>query len=337
MIQLDENNFFVLFACCVPVKGASRSTVCDLQRNSFLYIPNELYELLAKKEIQHLKDFEKDTQQEIIDIISYLEEEEYGFYTDTPSNFPPLDFNLDDYPDPIKNSIVDIDENSNHNLSVISKSLSNLLCSAIELRYFCSLSFERLINDLKEFEESSIRTIHLLIAYQEEFSFEAIKDLCTQNKRVKQVVVYSCDFEKVEKIDLQTLVIFTTEIINDEAHCGVISPYYFQTNVDFFRESLSVNNCLNNKISIDKKGFIKNCPSLPTSFGHISTNSLENIITQKEFQKVWTIKKDEINICKDCEFRYICMDCRAYTQDKNSNYAKPLKCKYDPYTATWEK
>ena len=215
--------------------------------------------------------------------------------------------------------------------------MSNLLCSAIELRYFCSLSFERLINDLKEFEESSIRTIHLLIAYQEEFSFEAIKDLCTQNKRVKQVVVYSCDFEKVEKIDLQTLVIFTTEIINDEAHCGVISPYYFQTNVDFFRESLSVNNCLDKKISTDKKGFIKNCPSLPTSFGHISTNSLENIITQKEFQKVWTIKKDEINICKDCEFRYICMDCRAYTQDKNSNYAKPLKCKYDPYTATWEK
>ena len=47
------------------------------------------------------------------------------------------------------------------------------------------------------------------------------------------------------------------------------------------------------------------------------------------------IKKDQISVCKDCEFRYVCTDCRAYTQNSGDQYSKPLKCNYDPYTATW--
>jgi len=38
---------------------------------------------------------------------------------------------------------------------------------------------------------------------------------------------------------------------------------------------------------------------------------------------------------KDCEFRYICHDCRAHTQNEEK-YSKPLKCKYNPYEAIWE-
>ena len=48
-----------------------------------------------------------------------------------------------------------------------------------------------------------------------------------------------------------------------------------------------------------------------------------------------SINKDLIDVCKDCEFRYICTDCRAYIQDKNNIYSKPAKCNYDPYNAEW--
>jgi hypothetical protein len=40
-------------------------------------------------------------------------------------------------------------------------------------------------------------------------------------------------------------------------------------------------------------------------------------------------------VCKDCEFRYICTDCRAYLEDPYNEYSKPLKCGYDPYTGEW--
>lgn len=47
---LPDNVPFNLFACCVPVKGSTRSVICDLQRKSFTLIPNGLFEILTKYE-----------------------------------------------------------------------------------------------------------------------------------------------------------------------------------------------------------------------------------------------------------------------------------------------
>ena len=69
------------------------------------------------------------------------------------------------------------------------------------------------------------------------------------------------------------------------------------------------------------------------NFGHISNISLLSVVENLEFKKKWNIKKDQIEICKVCEFRYICTDCRAYTTD--GLYSKPLKCNYDPYKGEW--
>jgi hypothetical protein len=45
--------------------------------------------------------------------------------------------------------------------------------------------------------------------------------------------------------------------------------------------------------------------------------------------------KDQIDVCKDCEFRHIRTDCRIRRND--NIYSKPtLKCGYSPYTNEWE-
>ncbi|HLT42986.1 MAG TPA: hypothetical protein VKZ95_09805, partial [Sphingobacteriaceae bacterium] len=43
-----------------------------------------------------------------------------------------------------------------------------------------------------------------------------------------------------------------------------------------------------------------------------------------------------VDVCKDCEFRYICQDCRAYLKNSDDLYSKPLKCTYNPYEGVWE-
>jgi SPASM domain peptide maturase of grasp-with-spasm system len=96
------------------------------------------------------------------------------------------------------------------------------------------------------------------------------------------------------------------------------------------------NTCLNCKLSIDKNGDIKNCPSIKESFGNISTTSINKVLENSNFKKYWNIKKDEIAVCKDCEFRHICTDCRAYLENPEDIYSKPLKCGYNPYTNEWE-
>ena len=72
------------------------------------------------------------------------------------------------------------------------------------------------------------------------------------------------------------------------------------------------------------------------SFGNIKNITLEEALSHPDFKKLWNINKDQIEVCKDCEFRYICTDCRAYLEDPENIYSKPLKCGYNPYTCEWE-
>lgn len=73
------------------------------------------------------------------------------------------------------------------------------------------------------------------------------------------------------------------------------------------------------------------------NFGNIKDTALGKVVASQEFKKYWNLNKDQINICKDCEFRYICTDCRAYIENPDDMYSKPLKCGYNPYTSEWEK
>ena len=93
---------------------------------------------------------------------------------------------------------------------------------------------------------------------------------------------------------------------------------------------MSHNSCLNRKISIDVDGAIKNCPSMSQNFGNIENTTLKESLKHSDFKNNWNITKDQVSVCKDCEFRYICTDCRAYVEKPENNYSKPLKCGYDP-------
>ena len=72
------------------------------------------------------------------------------------------------------------------------------------------------------------------------------------------------------------------------------------------------------------------------SFGNIKNTTLEEAVNHPNFKKYWDITKDQIEVCKDCEFRHICTDCRAYVETPEDQYSKPLKCGYNPYTNEWE-
>jgi radical SAM protein with 4Fe4S-binding SPASM domain len=71
------------------------------------------------------------------------------------------------------------------------------------------------------------------------------------------------------------------------------------------------------------------------SYGNVRDVSLHSAVARRDFREMWEINKDQIEVCKDCEFRYICIDCRAYLSRQEDRYSKPAKCGYDPYTARW--
>ena len=86
--------------------------------------------------------------------------------------------------------------------------------------------------------------------------------------------------------------------------CGKISQANFSINIKHFTEAQKHNSCLNHKISIDVNGNIKNCPSMQKSYGNINDTTLTQALNKKGFKDNWYITKDQIEVCKDCEFRY---------------------------------
>ena len=71
------------------------------------------------------------------------------------------------------------------------------------------------------------------------------------------------------------------------------------------------------------------------TIGNIKTSSIEEL--KKNTLKKWIITKDFIHICKDCEYRYCCHDCRPLAMGvENSLFSKNPRCCYDPYKGEWQ-
>ena len=152
------------------------------------------------------------------------------------------------------------------------------------------------------------------------------------NQRISDFYIYCLDKDKIKPI--QDNIHFINRPLSND-NCGHISKAGFTCNLKTFSEAQKFNTCLYKKISFGRKGEIKSCPSLPTSFGNVQSVKIKDVLFNKNFNKFWDINKDMIAICKDCEFRYVCTDCRAFISIPNDIYSKPLKCGYDPYSGSW--
>lgn len=179
---------------------------------------------------------------------------------------------------------------------------------------------------------SRIRDVEIYLPYDSDEQIQKIILMCKSVPLIGLFVLHGCSFLETDVSNVDSCVFLIKEKIEDNKICGKVSKNGFNINPQFYSESLNHNTCLFKKISIDKNGDIKNCPSFSLSFGNIQNMPLENSLKAAFFKKQWNITKDQINVCKVCEFRHICSDCRA---NLSGPYEKPSGCNYDPYTGLW--
>lgn len=332
---------FVLYASCIPVKGFKQSVIVDIHRQNIFHIPNSLYDLLnnhKSKTIKEIKDYYKNQYSEIIDdYFNFLVKNDIVFFTNEPNSFPELDLTWKS-PFEITNCIIDIDRNTNHNYENIFKKLREVSCPHLQIRSFSNRDINYFVQILELLEDSNFLSVELIIKHSDTLAINEIEKLVKKYPRIFNIIIHSapetsCILLHPEKMGN---IFYSSKNISSPMDCGCISSDNFVINTKTFTESLNYNSCLNRKISIDCNGYIKNCPSLKKDFGNIDNVSLQEIIKQKELQKYWNIKKDSIKVCSDCEYRYICTDCRAIIKDINDIYSQPAKCSYNPYIAKWK-
>jgi len=341
---MNPEKFLLLYSNCLPVKGISRSVVVDTQRSQMFFIDNMLFDLLSearqKKWGLLLDEYDEESQKVIGDMLDFLEKNDLCFWASDPELFPEIDLEWD-APALITNAIIDWNSRSTHDYPTIFKSLAGLGCRDIQLRFYEEVETDRLLSILYLLEDSYIKSVEFIVRYKDEYTKEFLNALVDEHTKIKTITVHSSPRDDAYRISrsvgvsgMGTIMLVRQEI-NSSSHCGLVSSDYFTfSTVQTFAEFKSFNSCLNRKVGIDVEGNIKNCPSMDRIFGNINTDRIEDAIDEK-FKSLWHINKDQIAVCKVCEFRYVCSDCRAFTKDPRNLFDKPLKCRYDPYKMEW--
>jgi len=156
--------------------------------------------------------------------------------------------------------------------------------------------------------------------------------------------IYKCLVEKIENCkkililnNLNNYLNFSEFVINQRLDDKISN---FSKTLLHYSESQHHHTYFNRKLYISSSGELKNAPECTESFGNIqdinSHEELKQIVSTPEFQKYWFVKKDETDVCKDCEFRHMCVDNRLpYERSPNEWYHK-IECNYNPYIAKWE-
>jgi len=197
----------------------------------------------------------------------------------------------------------------------------------------------RLLLQLKEilngFKQSSIKCYFIYIKFDINYNINELNVLLQETKQIAKITIHSIPKENIEDIvDVNnTGIKYTTKRIKSRA-IERPSLQGMVLNVTSYSEAKKFNLGLNRKVSIDSEGNIKNHLTHEKSYGKIRINYLDRIVGQKSFQAKWFIGHDKIEICKVCQYRYMCVD-NTDIKKINKKYTKIFKCKFNPYTNIW--
>lgn len=110
------------------------------------------------------------------------------------------------------------------------------------------------------------------------------------------------------------------------------------SSIEFLR-NYSGNSCWQGKINITCDGYVSPCIMgenfIDKNF-NLKRNSLAAILNDYLIPKFWSLSRDKIEICKDCEYRYVCKDCRPMCIENNNIHNRGKLCTYNPYNRQWE-
>jgi SPASM domain peptide maturase of grasp-with-spasm system len=302
----------------------------------------ELYEFVAELKKNAIEDvinsFDEESKEIAKSYVEFLLHKEYGFVSadNWAKDFPDLSFEFQDY-SKISNLFLEFS-----NMSVLyemKKSVENLEIKHLVIYSKEILSIDNFLEIDDCFENSILEGVEIISPFSKAINFDFLQRLNNETVRIYSLVFYGFKKKLNKKNDFLRFSVSFTDKNLKLSSCGIVDLKYFNTNLPKVLESLNHNSCLHKKISIDKDGNIKNCPSMPQSFGNIKDTTLEEALNHPDFKKYWNVNKDMIAVCKDCEFRHICTDCRAYTErthfEDDIDLSKPLKCGYNPYTNEW--
>lgn len=334
-----STNYFHLYSCIKIVHGFSKSILLDIHRQQYLAVEKKIATTLEKIDGLSFEEIRKSNLlAEADSILNHLIKQEIGFSSNLDKTFFPKIQDAFYYPHSITNIVWACLDFNMFDLETIFKKNTTLFTNYASFIFFKKTNEQELTKLLKLIETLLTDLISYSIYINEiNIPTDSLKPIVIDHPRLCELVIFNSKNATDSPLELSPSkrIIFSKQELKNFKTCGIVNKLDFNKSLLHFTESLHHNSCLNRKIAVDIEGYIRNCPSMPKQYGNIKDTTLETALSHPDFKKYWNINKDQISVCKDCEFRHICTDCRAYIENPEDIYSKPLKCGYNPYTGEW--
>lgn len=331
------NKKFQLYQCCIPVKGKNKGIIIDFQRKTFYIFENEVIDIINKYSGESIYNVFTDFNQNkniIKKYIKYFLENELIIVSENLENY--TDINLDfEKPFWLDTVTIEINEMNLNITNFLMKRVDELGLNCLKI-IIKNSNVENIESIFSMLNASKIQYIILYIQYNNKELVDEITDIKKSNHRLMEVVFFNANDSiagteinsvSFEKENIESVLLRTVSSVND-----------FAINLDSFTEAKKYNLSYNRSLYIDEKGNIKKSILDKEIYGNITGFDLKSIVENTDILGFWSTNKDKIEVCKDCEFRYICTDFSIPIKSNNKGniiYEREIKCNYDPYKNEW--
>lgn len=321
----NKHNYFHLFSNCITVKGFTQTIIIDYSENNYFFIPNALNDILSllkKYEIEKVKaKYHQEFNIEIDAFCNNFMEKGSGFYSQTKLNYPPLNKVWE-----VSYKITNLTLNLNENLSFNALRQLKIDCLGVNLNEYNTAT----INLLNLTCENIIHNTLQFFIYID-IDTNSLKSIINTFTKLTHIYFLNSNHNTIKNID-------GVVVIHSQTKKYIVKND-FTINLPLFTESQIHNTYFNRKLYIGVNGEIKNATETSIVFGNINelenTNDILKIIESKEFQKYWYVHKELIDVCKQCEFRHMCVDNRIPLLRNEKQWYFKTECIYNPYIGKW--
>jgi len=316
---------YCFYSLSIPIEGFLRTAVYDLQTNDYFFVNNGIQEMVINTE-------ESETIQQLI-------KERAIFEKPRQVAVSPISIEEYDYPSLVSNAIIEVDGSST--ITELLNRLEMVNCYNVQWVY------KGQSKDLYQFLENSINEIrHSPIKYCEivlnEKDFNNVRPLLTRKGFPELGLIFlhsanSCSYLTANS-ERPHVICFDSDGSYD-THQYDKSIHFFVVNYLLYTESLRYNSYYNRKIFINLQGDVSVGPLSNKFLGNLYEQGFDwnTVLKQKDIKVIWELHKDKISVCKNCEFRHMCVDSRIPKKHSDgTEWYHNTECNYNPFIAKWK-
>ncbi|PCI95916.1 MAG: hypothetical protein COB15_11600 [Flavobacteriales bacterium] len=323
-----------IFTDILPVRGYSRGLFYDFGKQKLKFAPNTLLDFFKGNNYVDKNDL----PQEYLD---FLLREKFVFEISNRLKdcFPKLSNDYDSY-SIIRHLLIEIDfETRLEELETTISFIENeLYCYHLILIIKEDLSYhkELICNLVKSNTVDNFESIGIKSFVDKS---ETINEILVKTKKITNFYIVDKKIDIIHKdLDFERQQVYRVPVKSNENY-NFVSSELFSINLSMYSESQKHNTYFNRKLYIKSNGEIKSSVESQEMFGYLheikKPEELKAIISRSNFQKYWFVHKEICDVCKDCEFRHMCVDNRLPFQREDGTWYHKEECNYNPYICKW--